>query len=84
MDAISFHSLQKTGKNHEEASIWLQTAAHQAARSTDLQRTPLVTHSWFVSTNYLFNGKTKGNASWITVAFSRVNPEIKSNSPVKV
>lgn len=62
----------------------LQTAAEQAVRSTDLQRTPLVMHSWFVSTNYLFNEKKKGNATWITGAFSRVAPEIKSKSPAKI
>lgn len=66
-------------KNHA-----LQTAAQQAARSTDLQRTPLVMHSWFVSTNYLFNEKKKGNATWIRVAFSRACPEMKSNSPAKI
>lgn len=62
----------------------LQIAAQQAARSTDLQRTPLVMHSWFVSANYLFNEKKKGNATWIMVAFSRVSPAIKSNSPAEI
>lgn len=72
---------KRMGRTLKKKKYLLQRAAQQAA-SRVLQRRPCQAQS--VSTNYLFKEKKNGNATWITGAFSRVNPKIKSKNPAKI